>query len=179
MQLLEAEFEKRVNLGNYEHENYKVSAKFENNSEKDTMFGELKEIVDNAINPKLVVKQQPELPFKKEEVKVVKEVKEEVKVVEEVKEEIKEEAKVVEAPKAKEKKTRTPKKEASPFINYDRTNDKHKARFLKAMDVAVPEWKTKKELVKGISLSVEGLPFLDEKDEFCPSFIEAIKAQWK
>jgi outer membrane biosynthesis protein TonB len=169
---------RRVNLGNYEHEELSMSAILEDGENVSTAMLTLKNEVHHSLGlvgtpteaPKKEVK-VPEVP-KKEETKKETPKKEEKKEVElppviDKKEDL---------PETKEKKPKAKKEEVKP-TPYERAKQVHKDLFANLLNKTFPGWSSDKEAIaraKHASLSLEGEDFLDQKGNILTTFSEAV-----
>ena len=156
MKINAIEYLRRVNKGNYEHEELKASAAIEDNEDKYSCFKSLKEFVEECLGLKENKEQLP-LPIQKE----AEVVKEEL-VVEEVK-------------KKKERKSEVEKKSVKKInkaTQYDRTLQTHKSLIGALLDTKYPKWKKGDLINKATQASqvLNGEDFLDENGDMLESF---------
>lgn len=191
MKITGATFTRKYNVGQYESEDYTLTAIIDDNENATNALIELKEVVDAAFNNKTAVetKSNPSkakaTPAKKsskvvdldedeEDIVEEEDVVEEEDEVEEEEEEEEEEVKPKAKPKAKAKSTAKKSKEQ----NYDREVETHKELFGEVLAEVAPKWKSSAEgkaKVKTCSIKLNGQPFLDVDGEVLESFKLAVK----
>ena len=171
---------RRVNLGNWEHSELKVSTIVKEDQDINMEIEKLKMLVHCHLGIQEDNKDQLLLPFKKSNKPVEKTVaavekpKEEIAVKEEVKEEVKQEAKEKKTePKAKKITSETkPVKKLFKATAYDRTINTHKNLLGTFLDKKYPKWRVEPLLKKALeaSKSLNGQDFLDENGDILESF---------
>lgn len=177
---LNIEYLRRVNLGNYEHSELKVSSIVKEDQDVNIEIERLKFLVHSHLGIEEDNKSQLLLPLKETKktvektVEAVKELKEEIAVKEEVKEEVKQEAKEKKTePKAKKTTSETkPVKKLFKATAYDRTINTHKNLLGTFLDKKYPKWRVEPLLKKALeaSKSLNGQDFLDENGDILESF---------
>ena len=188
MEIQEVKYTKRFNIGDYQHEEYTVTANAEEGATK--AFAALKEAVAKAHAGDVVEKAKVSRAGKAKEAKEeeteeveeapkavkAKAVKTAAKVVEPEEEEETEEAEeeeTEEAPKAV--KGKAVKKKGS---EYNRNLDLHKKLFVEVLNDNLGDGWVKKNAgrAKTVSIKMEGKSFMDADGEVVAEFIkEAIK----
>ncbi len=177
---LNIEYMRRVNLGNYEHSELKVSTIVKEDQDINIEIERLKFLVHSHLGIEEADKNQLPLPIEKAKKPVEKTVaavekpKEEVAVNNELKDEVKAEAKEKKT-EAKAKKTAPetkPVKKISKATVYDRALDTHKNLLGSFLDKKYPKWRTSDSLKKAAEASkaLNGTDFLDENGEILESF---------
>ena len=177
---LNIEYLRRVNLGNYEHSELKVSTIVKEDQDINIEIERLKMLVHCHLGIQEDNKDQLLLPIEKankpveKTVAAVEKPKEKVAVKEELKEEIKYEA--------KEKKTEAKTKKSTPETKpvkklnkatvYDRALDTHKNLLGSFLDKKYPKWRNADSLKKAAEASkaLNGSDFLDENGEILEAF---------
>lgn len=178
MKINTIEYLRKLNKGNYEHEELKVSAAIDEGESFDACFATLKEMVDSALGIKEINKEQLVLPIKQVEEKVVKPVKKHEEVVSDdnkLEEKIEDKAEKKKGAKKASKPETVPAKKPIKETSYDRSLNTHKNLLGLFLDKSYPKWREAESLNKAIeaSKSLNGKPFLDEAGEILPSFKES------
>jgi len=171
MKITDVSYSRKVNLGNYESEDYSISGVVVEGEDVIAQFQLLKDFVNaSAFGKPTPILEQP--PIIKEEVK--EEIKEEPKKRTRKPKEVKIEQDDQLAKETHEEEKA--KEEASQDIdNYDRDRTDHKAQFVTIVNSKCKDWKkiapTK---VKDLSIELDGTP-LYNNNILLPSFIEAVE----
>ncbi len=199
MKATEIKYARRINLGNYEHEEVAITAVLDEDDSAVEGIGELKKMVAEAVaagdtgslpgvsakDPKgktPAVEKKTEKKAGEKKGKAVEEKpddeveSDDADVSDSQEEETIEEEKEEKKPAAGKKGF---KKKASP---YSRTNDTHKALFSEKLTELFPKWKGSdagKAKAKQISKDLDGEEFLDSEGEMLPSFIASLKKGMK
>ena len=182
MRVTEVKYSKKFNLGNYESEEFGLTAVLEEDDVAQVAFIGLKNEVAIAYSGEVTKPEPEELPEPK---KGKKKAKPEPEVEEETEEEESEETEVEETeetedevddePKAaKGKKSKFKKKPQT----YLRSNETHKEIFSNVLKTVAPDWKKtteSKAKAKAASQKLEGEEFLDENGEVLATFKAAVK----
>lgn len=189
MEVKSMEYFRRKNIGNYEHEELKVSAVMEEGEGGKQAFAKLKDFVLDCLDIKQKDESQLVLPVMTKEPKkeAVKEAVKSEKASEEKKpsdskvdNKVKEEEKkakgrpkseVIKAPAVETK----PVKKAVKYTNYDRSIDTHKNLLGQFLDKSYPTWRVAENLKKAseASKALNGASFLDSEGEILDSFKES------
>lgn len=189
METKEIKYTKRFNIGNYEHEEFSITAVTEDGSVED--FAQLKETVAKAFVGEEVAKAKVSRSNKAKEVAPEPEEEE----TEEAEEEEKPKATKGKASKAKAKKVEEPEEseeeeaeeaeeeeeeEEKPKAKalkkkgstYSRNSDLHKKLFVEMLNEELGEGWVKKNAgrAKTASIKMEGKNFLDADGEILPEF---------
>lgn len=191
MKITEIKYTKKFNNGNYESEEYGVTAVLSDNDTETTvsLFQILKQEVHSAYTYTGEETQEPE-PMTEEE--VVEELEEtpieDEPTVEETPEEVEEEAEEEaeeeeELVSEKEVKAKKPKKKfkKKPQV-YQRSNETHKEMFSIVLKGVAPNWKDNpktKAKAKDCSVKMEGKEFLDENGKVLKEFVAEVKKLMK
>lgn len=172
MKVTEVKYTKRVNTGNYEHEEFGAAAVLDEEDNVLEVFQQLKADVAAAYSGEAVAGGTKKKPKKKEEEETEEEEVEETSTDEESEEESEEETvEEEEKPKSKKKFKKTPQK-------YQRDNDAHKDIFGGLLKAVAPDWKKSDEgkaKAKKASMKMEGKEFLNEDGEVLPAFKAEVK----
>lgn len=195
MKISEAKFVRRYNVGQYEHEEYSLTAVVEDDDKAVEVLMKLKKDVaaaysgvceDEASEPE----QDPqdtvpvEQPEEEEEEQDIFDGEEETEDTEDEEE--------VEEPAPAKKSKATPTKagaktgSGSPAKKnlkkkpptYSRSNETHKELFSDVLKGVAPDWKKSavtKAKAKVVSMDMEGEEFLDEDGNVLPAFKQAVK----
>jgi len=186
MEIKTMEYMRRKNLGNFEHEELKVSGVLEEGERGLEGFENLKYFVLKCLDIKEEDKNQLVLPVIAKEPKKVA-VEKAVETVESPKKEKPVEDKLEDKVEKKEEKkkgrpksevTKAPAVETKPVkkavkeTNYDRTLDTHKNLLGQFLDKSYPKWRVSENLKKAseASKALSGTPFLDADGEILESF---------
>jgi hypothetical protein len=160
MKINEVRYTKRFNMGNYEHEEFTISAILEGDDTcldvVNTMKTEI-EIARGTVPVLQAAKKQK--PVEKEE-------------------EPTEEAEPTMPIAAKTAKKAAKKTKAKPVQVYERANDTHKEIFSQMLNRVYPSWKTSaesKNAAKQASQALNGVEFLDENGVVLESFQEKVQ----
>ena len=196
----EAKFNRRYNVGQYEHEDYTLTAVLDEGDDTLLVLNSLKKSIASAFGgetettsetiaevekPKRksrAKKEEPEEEAVEEEAVEEGEEPEDLdpEDLEEEEEEEEEEEVVEEKPaKAKAKGKRGFKKKDQP---YSRSSEQHKEIFSNVLKAISPDWKkspASKTKAKEASQSMEGKDFLDETGEVIASFKAEVKKLMK
>jgi hypothetical protein len=167
MKITSIDYLRRLNLGNYEHEELKASALIGENDSAEICFIALKEFVENSLGIVKETKEQFPLPIVKEEPKI-----EETKAEETKAKEVKVEEEVKKKKERKPEIEKKPVKKISKATMYDRVLETHKSLIGAFLDTKYPKWR-KNELIKKAtqaSKDLNGIEFLDENGEMLESF---------
>lgn len=177
---LNIEYLRRVNLGNYEHSELKVSTIVKEDQDINIEIERLKMLVHCHLGIQEDNKDQLSLPIEKankpieKTVAAIEKPKEKVAVKEELKEEIKDEAKEKKTEaKAKKSTLETkPVKKLNKATAYDRALDTHKNLLGSFLDKKYPKWRNADSLKKAAEASktLNGSDFLDDNGEILDSF---------
>ncbi len=208
MKATEISYAKRVNLGNYEHEEIKITAVLDEGDDAVEGLAELKGMVASAVDteglPAIAATGKPVKSAAGKSEKVDKTAKKPAKAaagktakpepVDEVETEDEEtpetteeeETEVVEEeeeePEEKPAKKPVGKALKKKGSTYARTNEQHKALMAEKLTELFPKWKKTEESkakAKAISKSLDGTDFLDAEGDIVPSFIVALKKGMK
>lgn len=161
MEIRNIEYRRKFNLGDYESEDYAVSALLEPDEDTTTAFNTLKKAIEDA--RKGVVSDEVEV---KEPAAVVEE--DDETEAEEEEEEVK--------PAAKKKNFK------KKSVAYTRNNETHKMLFIDLLSSIAPDWKKEeksKAKAKAASLKLEGVDFLDADGEPLEEFKAELKKLMK
>jgi outer membrane biosynthesis protein TonB len=186
MKLKEITYTRKYNLGNYESEDYTITAVIEKGDDELSVFEDLKALIKAASaggggTPE-EAEEEVEEEVEEEEIVEEDEEDEEEEIVEEDEEdEVEEDEEEVEEekPKRATKKAPTSKKsfKKKPEV-YQRTNSTHKDIFAETLKTVAPDWKkttASKAKAKEASLEMEGKDFLDDKGNVLAAFKTAVK----
>lgn len=187
MKVVEVKYMKRVNLGNYEHEETALTAVLDEGEDHFAALASLKADMASAqsgatSNP-AETKAPPKAPKAKKEEAAAEESEEDEdeKAVDSEEEESEEEEseeeseEEEEAPSAKGKKNFKKKPQT-----YSRDSETHKEIFSKLMMSVAPKWKEtaeSKQKAKETSLAMSGKEFLDENGNVLESFSDEVKSK--
>lgn len=186
MEIKTMEYMRRKYLGNFEHEELKVSGVLEQDERGLEGFENLKHFVLKCLNIVEEDKNQLVLPVTSETAKK-ETVEKAVQPVETPKEKKAEDDKLEDKVEKKEEKkkgrpksevTKAPAAETKPVkkavkeTNYDRTLDTHKNLLGQFLDKSYPKWRVAENLKKAgeASKALSGKPFLDADGEILDSF---------
>lgn len=200
MRITELKYAKKFNLGNYESEEFGLTAVIEDDDTQTTssIFQQLKMEVAKAYGGETADEPAPveaeeteaeeteveeEAPKKrgrkpKAKAEEVEEEEAEETEAEEVEEEVEEEAEEEveeEAPKKSAKAKSKFKKKAQV---YQRSNETHKELFSNVLKSVAPDWKkteASKAKAKSASQKMDGKEFLNEEGEVLPAFKAEVK----
>jgi hypothetical protein len=204
MQVNEVKYARKFNTGNYESEEYSVTATVEDGENANEVFAKLKEEViaartgqttgttamsaDSAeeVEEQEVVVEEEQVEEQDEEVveeeseEVEEETaEEEVEEDESEEEEVEEEVPVKAAKGKKAAATGKGKKTFKPKTQtYSRKNETHKEIFSKVLSAVAPDWRKSKEAkdhARKVSEKMDGTDFLDEDGNVFPSFKELVR----
>lgn len=169
MEIRELDYMRRVNLGNYEHEELTAKAVLAEGECHRTATKELKKavLVALGLEKEEVVKADKKVEEKPAKKKTTKKAAPAKKAAPK-----KEEPKKVPAKKA------APKKSAN--IKYDREIDEHKEELGSLFDEFVGDWKAEKATLKvcaGISREVVDMDFMDSDGNVLASFKEFVSGR--
>lgn len=177
---LNIEYMRRVNLGNYEHSELKVSTIVKEDQDINLEIERLKFLVHTHLGIEETDKNQLTLPIEvakksvDKAIEPVEKVKEKVAVKEELKEEVKTDnkEKKIEVKAKKSAPETKPVKKISKATAYDRALDTHKNLLGSFLDKKYPKWRTSDSLKKAAEASkaLNGTDFLDENGEILDSF---------
>lgn len=178
MEIKTMEYLRRKNIGNYEHEELKVSGVLEDGESSLEGFESLKYFVLKCLDIKEEDRNQLALPIKQIEEKAVKSVKKHEEVVSDnnkLEEKIEDKAEKKKGAKKASKPETVPAKKPIKETSYDRSLNTHKNLLGLFLDKSYPKWREAESLNKAIeaSKSLNGKPFLDEAGEILPSFKES------
>mgnify|MGYP001376863270 CR=1 FL=1 len=181
MQVLTIEYAYRKNLGNYEHEEVKLSASLESGDNVQESIANLKLLAFCSLQP--VVNKQPEQPKLEEAITPTQQTeilndneskdnskkKSSKKGNKKSSEESSEKSEVIEASDILEQVLEPKKFKKSEFAPYSRDNVHHKAMLTSYLNSSFPNWQ-KKEGIKDFSISLEGKDYVDSKGNIVDSF---------
>ncbi len=178
MKATEIKYTKRVNLGNYEHEEVGITAVLDEDDCAVKGIAELKELVAKAIAgepPPAATETKPAKtgkPTKTEKKAPAPAAEEEEETIEEKEEETET------PPPAKPAKGGFKKKGSV----YSRTNDTHKAIVADKLTELYPKWKKDAASIakaKKLSKDLDGTDMLDSEGELLPAFVASLKKGMK
>ncbi len=199
MKVTDAKYGKKYNTGNYESEEYALTAIVEEKESPVKVLTGLKTLVEEAFRGAEgtlavtadveEVSEKKQTKKKSKKVEPVEEVEEDDEALAEDAEEdsededdealAEEDAEEEEEKPAKKKATSSPgKKFKKKEQVYDRLNEQHKDIFSSTLRKVAPDWKKTdagKVKAKNTSMKMEGNPFLEEDGEVIPEFTAEIK----
>ncbi len=183
MKPTEISYMKRKNLGNYEHEEVKITAVLDEDENAGAGIEELKVMVDQALGDN-TAPAVTTTKTGKDKKAGKKDAKPEVVEAEEVEEEEIEAAEVEEETEEEEVvETKKPAKAGKKSGSvYSRANETHKALMVEQLTKLFPKWKKTdagKAKAKAVSKSLDGEQFLDADGDIVNSFILALKKGMK
>lgn len=158
-------YERTFNRGQYESEKIMIEVALEDGESPNSVLKEMMDFVNSkgetslSSSTKVVATSAPEKTevVKKEKKTAAKETVVEVKKEVETAsvEAAKETAAEEKSPEVKAKKTK------ETFTKYDRNSDLHKKLIAEFLDDAFPQWKSKAQIAKEMSLKLNGEDFMD------------------
>lgn len=174
---------RRVNKGNFEHEEYSVKVVPTEGMTIAQCFNLLKSEVDSAASGVDTIPHKEEVLNGKEETgskasskkASLRDTKEKEVVVEPS--EDKEDSKIEDSPKETQKASS--KKKKSKNSPYDKTNDLHRNILKSFLNSEVSDWKKSPEDAKHASSDLNGVDFLDESGTMLNSFKEKVLEYFK
>jgi outer membrane biosynthesis protein TonB len=182
------DYTKRVNTGNFEFEELKVSAKLDANESLILAVAMTKSDVKKALAAELTESKPSPVnvpaPAKVEETKAPAPKAEETKVEAPKVEEAKVEAPKEEKKPAKEKATKAPKatkEDKAANVVYNRTMESHKAEFASILNLIAADWRgTSAIKAKELSVKLENekVEIFGADGSSLKSFEEKIKLEW-
>jgi hypothetical protein len=182
MKITEIKYVERKNKGNFEHEEFTVTAVLDDGDDAFSSMLSLKTLVDAGLKTEHLPYQEPtgkNVEIAKEEPIVEAPVKEKKPRAKKVKEEVKPEAfetntevipPVIEGEKLKSKK--------SKVVIYDRNILDHKSILSSHLNKTYGDaWKNKgtKEEITSFTMSLNGKDFLDEQGNIVESFLNTLE----
>lgn len=183
MKISEAKFTKRFNLGNYEHEEFSLTAIVEEDESAVGVLADLKNCIQESFSGEVAspVDGEADEVDEEEEVKPPKSKKKAAVVEEDEPEEVdEEEVEEDEEEDQPPKKTKAEERKAfkkKPQV-YQRGNEAHKEFFSNVLKEVAPNWKkdaTSKAKGKLVSMKMEGKEFIDHTGEVVPGFRAEVK----